>query len=423
MTTRQRMTTRRLIGVVLLMSAALWSLQIKAQTATDACQPASGEPLELGAIFQEASLFISDVGDYWQGVQAMTQAINDCGGVAGRPVAWQYQGVTNRSQARDALADLGGQVPLIIGSGSEAVRDALANDAQHVVYWDVTERFVSRSAWAFSALPSDAMLGVAAANYMQGSLLTQPGATVALIYDDAPRFASIAAGFRQTYEGVLAYRHAYEDRFWQSGTVATAIRENRINAVVMIGFQDDIDRLWRAMRQADANVDVWLHYTGISGTNAYCYSEGMMTFGISGNEGIDLNATADPRLAQLYLDTYHDLFDDAPTARANLAAAGTVALLRHILPSVDGDYTPDAIRQAIQTTRIAPQTALFGMGVHMDADTGANQAATVRVQQEQNGAYCTILPGALSTCDQPQQPFPTWRERATRYGIQGEWGC
>src|SRR5688500_16812640 len=100
------------------------------------CMPSSGTPLRLGAVFPPDTLFDTSTGDAYRGVEAMVAAWNQCGG--GRPVELVYIPAADREEALQAVEQLRGEVPLIIGSGSSAVSDILIESSTNgdFILWE-----------------------------------------------------------------------------------------------------------------------------------------------------------------------------------------------------------------------------------------------------------------------------------------------
>src|SRR5689334_13862169 len=116
------MTRKRLI---LLMLFYLTASLVHAQDNAGACVTASGEPLRIGAVFPSQTVLMASAVTPYEGVVAMVNAVNACGGVDGHPVELVSQSANNRDSSRAAVAKLSGDVPIIIGSGSPAVSETL----------------------------------------------------------------------------------------------------------------------------------------------------------------------------------------------------------------------------------------------------------------------------------------------------------
>lgn len=377
--------------------------------AQNECTPAAGEPITLGAIFPQNVLLVQDTSSYYQGANAMREAINACGGVAGRPVDWIFETASSYDSAQEAFTRLTEtrSVPLIVGSGFDAVHDGLVDkvDEAEIVLWEVSQNLEANSDWVYYALPQDRTIGRETARFVQNDVaptLNQP-LQIALIHEDRPRAQRIASGFRNAFEGGIVIDESYSNSLNNAAAIAVAMREQRVNVVVVIAFHNDADRVWRAMRQADANVGAWLHVGGEDYRISLCdrlgNTDGLLLVGTSGLINDAFPQAINPAILATYLQQYADLYDTQPNYQANLSASGMYVLLTEILPQTDGDYSAQAIRQVLEATDVSR------MGMVGDA-------AAVVVRQNQAGTFCTVSPSGLSTCSEPLQSFPTWRERA-----------
>lgn len=373
------------------------------------CVPANGEPILLGAVFPQNIMLVQDTSSFYQGANAMREAINACGGVSGRPVEWIFETASSYDSAQEAFERLINtqSVPLIVGSGFDSVHDALVDavDEAGIVLWEVSENLEAGSDWAFYALPQDRTIGRETANFILNNvelLLNEP-LQIALIHEDRPRAQHIAQGFRNSFEGGIVIDESYSNSLTNASSIAVDMREQGVNVVIVVAFHDDADRLWRAMRQADANVGAWLHVGGEDYQRSLCdrlgNTDNLLLVGTTSliNDAFPqvINAT----ILSSYLQQYHNLYDTEPNYQANLSASGMYVLLTEILPQTDGDYSAEAIQQVLSATDMSR------MGMVGDA-------AAVVIEQNHTGTFCTVAPSGLSTCSEPLQSFPTWRERA-----------
>jgi ABC-type branched-subunit amino acid transport system substrate-binding protein len=375
--------------------------------AQGSCEAADGESIVLGAIFPQDVLLLSDTSDWWRGTQAMTAAINDCGGVNGRPVEYHYQEAATEDEALSAFASLQAEaLPLVVASGFAPVHEGLMQAAENagVVLWEVTERPTDRpSSWTFFAQPSDREIGIELANYVQSQLIPQLGiedARLALISEIRPRATAIAEGFRDTLPFEPMIELSYENRLSESYPLSIAMRENEINIVVVLSFSNDADRLWEAMQQADANVAAWLHLGGDdyrnSLDNRIGNSEGMLLVGANGVPTDSFAQWIAPEIYEAYLDNYEDLFGETPNQESNLSAIGVYSLLRELLPHVESLSAEDI--RAIMEAR--PRASWW-----------ESSEAALLVEQNQDGDFCILAPSVYTTCEDGLQAFPTWRQR------------
>jgi ABC-type branched-subunit amino acid transport system substrate-binding protein len=376
-----------------------------------ACVPATGEAIVVGAIFPQDVLLVSDTTAYYQGADAMRQTINACGGIENRPIEWIFETASSFDSGQAAFERLSNRqaVPLIVGSGFDAVHDALveAVDEAGIVLWEVSENLEADSEWVYYALPQDRTIGRETARFVieaAAGLLSEP-LQIALIHEDRPRAQRIAQGFRNQFEGGIVIDESYSNSLNNAESLAVAMRELDVNVVVIVAFHNDADRLWLAMRQADANVGAWLHIGGADYQNGLCNrlanTDSLLLVGTSSLINDAFPQAVNPAILAAYLQTYRDLYGTAPNFQANLSASGMYVLLTEILPQTNGDYSAEAIRSVLETTDMS----------HMGM---VGEAAAVVAQQNQNGAFCTVSPSGLSTCGESLQSFPTWRERALR---------
>lgn len=394
-----------------------------AQTTDNACAPAMGEALVIGAVFPPDAVLVTGSGDAYRGAFAMVAAVNACGGVDGRPVELAFEAASSRRQGAEAASRLiEAGVSLIVGSGSTAVSEGVREVTEQagVVYWEVTEPLDDEGLiWSFSANPTSRQLGEQAAIFAESALaesLELNDLRVALIYEERERGRAIAEGIRENLEVPPLIEVGYEDRLSGSIDLGRAIREAEASVVFMVAFNADADRLWYGLRQADANVAAWVH-VGSAGfrrdlCERYGNHEGVISISMTGPVNTAYHAELAGTLLSTYDEAYRALFDTAASSLADLSAGGTYLLLRHVLPGIDGEMTPDTIREAILALDLEAPIGLRGEGLRFDPVAGANLLPGVIVQQRQVGGFCSVWPETIATCEAGIAPFMTWRERA-----------
>ncbi|MDX1991830.1 MAG: ABC transporter substrate-binding protein [bacterium] len=405
---------RCVLTIVFLLIVSSFSV-VRAQDA-GACTPAEGEPLRLGAVFPQQSLLSAELPQAFQGAQAMLEAVNVCGGVSGRPVEWMLESARSRDEGEAAaLRLIEAGVPLIVGSGSLAVSEGIREVAERegVVFWEATEA-MRGGQWSFSPRPNDQQLGSTAARFALEA--AGDGLRVALVYKVGERGEAIATGVREGLTTPPLLELAYEGRMSNALPFARQVRDQAIDTVIVGAFDSDADALWFALREADANIQRWIH-VGDAGyrqelCRRYVNFEGLFSISATGPLDGDYRAEALGDLYNEYRRTYMGMFSEEPMEQADLAAAGVYLLLRLILPEVEGQFTAESIRTAIVETQLPEATGLMGEGFVFDAVSGTNANAAAVVQQHRENGFCTVWPAAGATCTGDLLPFPTWRERA-----------
>jgi ABC-type branched-subunit amino acid transport system substrate-binding protein len=409
--------------VLLFMSliVAVLCLRVSAQAAPDECTPAAGNPIRLGAVFPPDTLLSVEAGDPYRGVVALVTAINGCGSLQGRPIEIVYVPAANRQEAQLAVDTLTGDVPLVIGSGSGAVSEVLleAAAAGAFVYWEVSEPLEASHEWAFSPRPNGYQLGVQAAAFVESEavpLLNGNSPLAALIHENRRLAQAVANGVLDTLNTPLIITQSYENHLSSSYRVAVAIRESAVNVVIVAAFENDADRLWYDLREADANIAAWVQVGGDSYRRHMCdrlgNTDSLISITATGPVSDDYRRSLGPIYAQ-YTAAYATAFSRNPSERADLAASGVYLLLNSVLPAIaDEEFTAATIREAILASNVAVAHGLMGEGLRFTPTTGNNQASVALVQQRQDNQFCTLYPAAIATCTQPMRPFPTWRERA-----------
>ncbi|NWF68292.1 MAG: ABC transporter substrate-binding protein [Chloroflexi bacterium] len=409
------MRDARIIGIVLLLIMVL-PLGAGAQ---DECVAAQGEPLVIGAVFPRAALLTARSGESLNGAEAMRSAINACGGVHGRPLEWQLVEAQDRYSAEAAVQTLAAAgVPLIVGSGSPAVSEGAreAADAAGVVYWEVSEAVEAPGAWTFSPRPNGRQMGQDAARLIDAQF---PAARTALIYEDSAPARAIAAGVRDTLLNAPLIDEEYNGG--DDYGLALRLREERIDALLLITFESDGYFLWYNAREADANVDAWLHIGGTGYWRGLCARqanvEGFMSLAAYGPVSVEYRQSVMGTLEQEYREAYTRAQNTPPSLEADLSAAGVYLLLRYGLPALEGDWSAENMRATLQALTVEMGSGMLGEGLLFVA--GVNQAAVSIVRQQQNRLFCSVAPEAVATCLTGVQPLPTWRERARATN----WGC
>jgi len=413
------MVRKRLLLIVL--SCLMVSMVYAQDNAT--CVAPSGNPLRIGAIFPSQTVLMASAITPYQGVVAMTQAVNACGGVAGHPVELVNLPANNRDTARAAVAKLSGDVPLIIGSGSPAVSEVLLDESRagKFVYWEVTEPLDSPHQWSFSPLPNNSQLGSQTAALIQSQVSTLLGdkpLRLAIIHEKRPAAQQIVDALSSTLATPPVLTYAYDNVLYESDSIAKQIREKKVNVLVIVAFDRDTDNFWLSMRQADANVLAYIQVNGESDQRNTCNTLGntdnLITVSRTGSVNPEYRQQYVGALYDQYLTAYKDQFAAAPDQSADLAASGTYLLLHDILPLAADDFTVSNVQHQLTTVNVSSGHGLMGEGFSIDSTSTLNRAAVTIFQQRQSNQLCSIAPSDIGTCSATLQPFPTWRERVSQ---------
>jgi ABC-type branched-subunit amino acid transport system substrate-binding protein len=384
----------------------------QARAADTACKPADGSPLRFGTLFPAQGLFQQKT-DSQRGIEAVVAAINACGGVGGHPVELVSAQAHDYAEALSVIRNL--NVPLIIGSGagfiSQALMDASASGA--FVYWEVTEPLDAAGKYAFSPRPSSAQIGAAGADFIAGRLtpvLNSQPARVTLVAEDRSR--RLSDSLDEALNPILEKR--YRNLLRNAYPFAVQVREKKSNVVAVTAFEDDADQFWFDLRQADATISAWVQLTTDSVVPIPCarfgQAEAFISVGPVGPASADYRASLGGDYER-FAKQYQEKFDVGPSPRADLAASGVYLLLRYALADAES-FTPDGIRSAVLSAHIDQAAGFWGEGLDMEETTGLNRRAAVLVSQQQRAGLCVLEPAEVATCQQPVQPFGTWRQRA-----------
>jgi len=364
--------------------------------------PAEGTPLRIGAIFPQDVILIAGSSAAYRGAEAMRRTLNDCGGIGGQPLEFEYVPAADRDAAEAAVQILAeANVPLIIGSGLPAVSEGASASAQSagIVYWEMTDALLQAGDGLFAAAQTDVVMGRAAAQFAQTALvdvLDGEPPRIALIYEGRLRGQETARGVRAALEVPPVIDYSYDDYLRNPYAVAEQIRDQQINIVILSVFDDDGRALWYGLREANANIKAWLHIGSQGYRRVLCQNGSTDAFMGMERSGYVNVLYADEQAYTAYRRSYTRAFSSAPDFAADVSAAG-VYVLGQILGQIEGHtFTPVTIRAAIEHYQ-----ATVEHGVPL-------------VRQQQGSHYCVVYPGAIASCGGPVIPFPTWRERAVR---------
>jgi ABC-type branched-subunit amino acid transport system substrate-binding protein len=396
--------------------------------AQEECVPADGEPIIIGAIFPEGNLLTRRDGDAYQGAEAMRQAVNACGGVNGRPVRFLYEPANDRDDAAEAahrLVEAG--VPLIVGSGSQAVSEGAreVTESAGMIYWEMTESLDNAGEWSFSSRPDYETLGAVSVWFtvrgLAEALQIEPESLrIALVYEERPRG-------REVEQGVLTilelrdiepiFEHTYSDILWETHNLAERIRDERIDVLIFSGFDEDGEYLWYDLREADANIKAWIQVGSQGYGREWCERggnmQGFISIDATGPVNDNYRREAMGEVYTLYRRVYLNEYGTEPSYRADLSAAGMYMLLHYILPAIDGDITPTQFASGVLSIPYSEgQIGMMGEGTWVDSVGEINGSLGEVVRQQQGSFFCSVWPEEIATCAAGVQPFPTWRERA-----------
>ncbi|MCU0499891.1 MAG: ABC transporter substrate-binding protein [Anaerolineae bacterium] len=353
--------------------------------------------VSFGVILPEGTLFSTQARQWRQGVEVMITTLNAHGSCLD-PV---YLSASDRAETLAALTEI--NLPLIIGSGAPAVQETLleASSEGAFVLWEVTEPLDQAHLWAFSPRPSSAQLGAAAAAYI---LAEMPDPRVALVYEE--RAEPIAEGLREAITPVID--RSYRTQNAGIPRIGAQVRDQDLNVLILAALRHDARAMWSQMRQADANVDLWIEIGGEDINQSRCISGGIIRAEAIGPINTDYRDKIE--LYTPYLEVYESFYQETPTLEADLAASGVYILATAVLPLIEGAYTPESVRAAIQSASFSAPIGLMGEGFQLDG--AHNSAASVIIQQYQADGLCTLAPAHVATCQAPRERFRTWREHA-----------
>lgn len=374
--------------------------------------------MTVGLVFPAGVFIMPNRVEYYEGAVAMLDAMNRCGGADGMRVDWVHESAEDYDDAVEAMTTLVADydIKLVIGGGSSAVSMGLSDTAGSlgIIFWETTEGTSVDGRFSFSVTSGDFQRGQMVADFIRTTYGND--AEVALIYNELERPATIADGIRRSLEGNILIDDGHDETI-EARALALDIRRQAIDVVVLVTFQAEADALWRAMRNEDANVEGWLNI----GDPGYRYGLCRRIGETDGLVTIHRFAMTNPDNAifSAFATIYQTEFGRFPTERAHLSASGVYMLMRYGLSQLDSNPSVGVIREAIYKADVDIGAGLMGEGLSINPDTGNNQEATVVVQQNQSGAFCTVSPPALATCVETET-FSTWRERAI---IQDEQGC
>lgn len=372
--------------------------------------------MTVGLVFPSDSFLIPNRVDFYRGAAGMLVTMNQCS--TGNTIEWveayaeDYEGAIDAAQMLATEHD----VKLIIGGGSTAVSDGLADAARDldIILWETTDGLTSGGYNAFSATNSNFQRGLSVADFVRNTYGEE--ASIALIYNERERSTGIAQGIQSVLGDNILIKQVHAETI-PASQLALDIRRQEIDVVILVTFQTVADSLWRSMRDADANVEGWLN-VGDPGyrfglCNRIGESDGLIT--------IHRFAMTNPDndIFDEFATYYQTEFGKFPTERSHLTASGVYMLLSYVLPQFDDNPSADAIRDAIYSASADMGDGLMGEGLSVSAESGSNELASLVVQQNQSGAFCTASPSALATCSTVEE-FSSWRDRAI---MQDEQGC
>ncbi len=371
--------------------------------------------ITIGLVFPSDTFIMPNRGDFHRGAWMMAQTMNDC---TQNKIEWVSEFAEDYDTAVQAVQRLTDEhdVQLIVGGGSIAIGNGIANTTQEldIIFWETTDGIADGGVSAFSVTNNSVQRGLNVAEFIRNTY--GDDARIALIYNERERSAGIAEGINSMLGENIVIENTHDESI-SASDIAVSIRRQEIDVVVLATFQTIADSLWFAMRNADANVAGWINVGDPGYSDDLCErlgrSDGLIT----------IHRFAMTQPDNLIFDTfatnYESEYDVSPDERAHLTASGVYMLMNYVLPQIDDTVSTETIREAISQAFADIGDGLMGEGLEINSDSGTNELASLVVQQNQSGQFCTVLPSALANCE-IEETLVTWRDRAV---IQDQDGC
>jgi branched-chain amino acid transport system substrate-binding protein len=404
--------------------------------ATEEMGAESSEPIVLGALFPFTGNFAALGNDSFDGVEIARQIINENGGINGRMVEWVKSDAPDATAAASEAERLITQegVDIIVGSYSSGLALAATAVAERnqKIYWEiggVADEITKRGfKYTFRTVPNGGQWGETAAEFTAEALAPILGKKV----DDLKVVArhvdsdygvalkeGVALGAEE-YGFQLVANDLYDGGATDYSALIEKYKSLNPDVAISSSYTNDA-RLWQQQ-----TIQLGWTPSAIVGSAGEGHPDFVGTFKEDADWifTLDIACNIDPSgLNEEQSKLYNEFQEKYKELRGGILPStpvcnhfmGAWILIKYVLPTIEGDITPDKVRDAALALDIPEGTLWNGWGVKFagpdDPMAGQNLRGVVGMNQYQDQKLVLVWPPQVATGEIMNIPMPPWDER------------
>jgi branched-chain amino acid transport system substrate-binding protein len=382
---------------------------------------ASGEDLTIGVLLPLTGP-LSPLGkEMLNGYEAARKAINDAGGIDGRPVVYEISDAPTPEAATSVAGTLSADpdVSLIMGSYSSsiAIPASAVSSRNQKLYWEtggisaeITGRdldyiyrtVVSTSLPVYQNAVADFVSDIAAP-----ALGTEGGdLRFGLTYTDDAFGTAASAAFKALAEknkfNIVA-EESYAASASDLSSVVEQLKSADVDVLYAIGGITDAILLVRQSEELGFDPDLIIGNGAGFSDKGFVGGAGDAANGVVVSDAVPLHISDDllsedvsPSYSE-FTEAFEEEIGYEPLTHATLGYAGAMVLFQEVLPNADlADI--QSLVEAVEAVDIEPGGTVAGFGVKFD-ETGQNERAGWYFMQYQNDELVAVAPDEFAASE------------------------
>ena len=341
---------------------------------------------QFGAALPLTGTYALEGDEALRGIQLAIDAVNEAGGIAGKPVALAQADMPAQPSASAAVNGLisGQHASILLGSGTSALSypASAAAELAQVPFIELTASADGIMTRGFKYLlrtcPTTAMAGSLAASTIQSRFA---GRNLGLLFNTGATGGAIAAAVISALNAaklpVTLAADYPEDAVDLSGPAGRMMRAE-VDVLLHAAGPDDTLALFQAMKELN-----WRPASLIGCADGYGLRDTQIALGAALNGTLVIAAPFFPGPAQQVAAAYAARYGVAPRSAESCTAYVGAKLVFDTLNTAGGD--PAKLLAALHKLNLARGALLNGFGAAFDS-TGQNTASFVTLQLWRDGA-------------------------------------
>jgi branched-chain amino acid transport system substrate-binding protein len=393
------------------------------------------KPIRVGMIFPITGPLALLGETQMAGAQIAIDIINQEGGVNGRKIEVVKADAPN-SQAAIAEANrlIGNEnVKIVLGTYASGLASSIVGIAErsNVIHWEVggvADSLTQRGFKNVFRIPPPASLqGMMALEFINEVIAPKCGLNkstlrLGVVHEDSEFGSTVAKALaeRSKVEGIKFTAYSYAKDSNDLTPIILRLRQDAVDVIVSVQYVNDAILFWRQAKQLNLALKGHVALGGGHFERSFIDAVGKDANGLFiVPPPVEINPAGLDATAQKDLAAFNKAFaaqyKKSPSSITMLGFAGTMVLLRDVLPKAADPENPDAIRAAALSVDKPIGSTAAGWGVKFrppGENGGQNERAFWIVRQWQGDDLHTVYPVKLALRQPNQMPLPAWGSRS-----------